>query len=69
MLEAIVSYLAENGESYWRYVGQHLLLSSQALFLAILIGLPLGYLSYKNQTIKQIAVLLTQGLRVIPSLG
>ncbi|CQR25734.1 proline/glycine betaine ABC transport system,periplasmic component [Streptococcus varani] len=69
MLEAIGSYLAENGESYWGYVGQHLLLSSQALFLAILIGLPLGYLSYKNQTIKQIAVLLTQGLRVIPSLG
>lgn len=69
MLKEISQYFAENSADYWKYVFQHLALSGQALLLALLIGLPLGYISYKNKKIQQLATLLMQGLRVIPSLG
>lgn len=69
MLNDIGRYFVENSGSYWEYVWQHLSLSAQALLLAMMMGLPLGYYSYKNEKIKQVAILLTQGLRVIPSLG
>lgn len=69
MLNQIGTYFAKNSSDYWAYVWQHVSLSVQALFLVLLIALPLGYVSYKHPKMKQLATLLTQGLRVIPSLG
>jgi osmoprotectant transport system permease protein len=69
MLSQINQYFSDNSSQYLTAVGEHLWLSLEAVLLAILIGVPLGYLSYKNQKVKQVATSLTQGLRVIPSLG
>ena len=41
----------------------------EALVLACVLALPLAYFSYEKPWVKQVSTLLTQGLRVIPSLG
>ncbi|MBM7635677.1 ABC transporter permease [Streptococcus saliviloxodontae] len=69
MIKEIVQYFAENSNTYWFYLWQHISLSLSALFFALLIGLPLGYMCYRHSLLKQLALLLSQGLRVIPSLG
>lgn len=69
MLEQISDYFSHHGAEFFHYVWQHLQLSGAALVLALAIGLPFGYLSHRHPPIKQLAVVLTQGLRVIPSLG
>ena len=69
MLKQISQYFSQYGQEFAELVWQHLSLSGLALLLALIIGVPLGYLSYKKQSIKQFVTMLTQGLRVIPSLG
>lgn len=69
MWNDILAYFAQNSRTYGQYLWQHLTLSGQALILALLLGLPLGYLSYERAWVKQLVTVLTQGLRVIPSLG
>ena len=44
-------------------------LSIEALVLACVLALPLAYFSYEKPWVQQVSTLLTQGLRVIPSLG
>lgn len=69
MLNQIGQYFSQNGQEFLGLVWQHVSLSLLALGLALVIGLPLGYLSYKQPVVKQLATMATQGLRVIPSLG
>ena len=69
MLEQMMNYYAANSELYWSYVWQHLVLSAKAILFAVMLGLPLGYLAYRHERLKQLAIFLTQGMRVIPSLG
>lgn len=69
MLNDIAAYFADNGNTYLGYVWQHISLSFEALLIALIIALPLGYFSYEKPLVRQLSTLLTQGLRVIPSLG
>ena len=69
MFQQIEEYFAQNLGSYLESVWQHLELSFGALFIAILIGLPLGYLGYQHKGARVLTSGLTQALRVIPSLG
>lgn len=69
MLNDIVAYFVDNGNTYLGYVWQHISLSFEALLIALIIALPLGYFSYEKPFVRQLSTLLTQGLRVIPSLG
>ena len=69
MLNDIAAYFADNGNTYLGYVWQHISLSFEALVIALIIALPLGYFSYEKPFVRQLSTLLTQGLRVIPSLG
>lgn len=69
MLQDIITYFVNNGQTYLTYVGQHLSLSIEALVLACVLALPLAYFSYEKPWVQQVSTLLTQGLRVIPSLG
>ena len=69
MLNDIAAYFADNGNTYLGYVWQHISLSFEALLIALIIALPLGYFSYEKPWVQQVSTLLTQGLRVIPSLG
>lgn len=69
MIEKILTYFSENSGQYWLYVWQHVSLSVEALLIALIIALPLGYISYEKAWVNQVATALTQGLRVIPSIG
>lgn len=65
----LITYFVNNGQTYLTYVEQHLSLSIEALVLACVLALPLAYFSYEKPWVQQVSTLLTQGLRVIPSLG
>ena len=69
MIQDIITYFVNNGQTYLTYVGQHLSLSIEALVLACVLALPLAYFSYEKPWVQQVSTLLTQGLRVIHSLG
>lgn len=69
MLNQIMTYLTDNSCQYWSYVWQHISISFQALVLAVLIGVSLGYVAYHFPKIRNLTTGLSQGLRVIPSLG
>lgn len=69
MIQDIITYFVNNGQTYLTYVGQHLSLSIEAQVLACVLALPLAYFSYEKPWVQQVSTLLTQGLRVIPSLG
>ncbi|AND79195.1 ABC transporter permease [Streptococcus pantholopis] len=69
MIKEIQDYFSQNSSTYLTYVWEHLSLSLFSLLLVVLIAVPLGYLGYRNAAMKQFATALTQGLRVIPSLG
>lgn len=69
MIQDIITYFVNNGQTYLTYVGQHLSLSIEALVLACVLALTLAYFSYEKPWVQQVSTLLTQGLRVIPSLG
>ncbi|WP_373714077.1 ABC transporter permease [Streptococcus sp.] len=69
MLQQLQDYFAQNLNSYLVSVWQHVELSVTALFIAIIIGMPLGYLGYKYKVARFLTSGVTQALRVIPSLG
>lgn len=69
MFEDINVYFSQNSSQYWTAVWEHLNISLLALLIAMLIGLPLGYLSWQSPLIKRISQGSIQALRVIPSLG
>lgn len=69
MLQQLQDYFAQNLNTYLVSVWQHVELSVTALFIAIIIGMPLGYLGYKYKVARFLTSGVTQALRVIPSLG
>ncbi|MEY8463157.1 ABC transporter permease [Streptococcus merionis] len=69
MLESIRDYFATHASTYIIKVWEHLSLSLMALVIVLLIGLPLGYLSFRSKLFGQISQGTVQALRVIPSLG
>ena len=69
MIHEILLYFSENSGEYIGYLLTHLRLSLQALLLASVVGLPLGYLCYKMDFLKSTITSLIQGFRVIPSLA
>lgn len=69
LLQEILNYFSENSGEYWQYIWEHLSLSFISLLIAIMIGVPLGYVSNKYEKIGRLFTFTTQGLRVIPSLA
>lgn len=69
MFQQLKDYFAQNLDTYLKTVWQHLELSGSALLIALVIGLPLGYLGYKYKVARLLTTGVTQALRVIPSLG
>ncbi len=69
MLQQMIHYFSINSEQYLQYVWEHIQLSLIALIIALIIGIPLGYISYKNKKLAEIFTSTSQFLRIIPSLA
>lgn len=69
MLQQMIHYFTTNSEQYLQYVWEHIQLSLIALIIALIIGIPLGYISYKNKKLAEIFTSTSQFLRIIPSLA
>lgn len=69
LFQQMVNYFSSNSEQYLQYVWEHLSLSIIALIIALIIGIPLGYISYKNKKLAEISTSTSQFLRIIPSLA
>jgi osmoprotectant transport system permease protein len=69
MFQQLQDYFAQNLNTYLVSVWQHVELSVTALFIAFMIGMPLGYLGYKYKVARFLTSGVTQALRVVPSLG
>lgn len=69
MLSQMVEYFMTNSDQYIQYLVEHLTLSAIALVFAMLIGIPFGYISYKNKKVAEILTSTSQFLRIIPSLA
>ena len=65
----MIDYFTSNSDQYLQYLMEHLILSAIALVIAMLIGIPFGYISYKNKKIAEIITSTSQFLRIIPSLA
>lgn len=65
----MIHYFSTNSEQYLQYVWEHIQLSLIALIIALIIGIPLGYISYKNKKLAEIFTSTSQFLRIIPSLA
>ncbi|MHC5373151.1 ABC transporter permease [Enterococcus sp. LJL120] len=69
MLSEILTYFQTSSPQYGGYLITHLLISGKALFFAALIGLPLGFLSYRIKPLAELFQTMSQLLRIIPSLA
>lgn len=52
IIQQIQQYFIEHGKDYVKILGDHVALSGEALMIALVIGLPLGYLSFSNPEYK-----------------
>lgn len=57
------------GPDFWRLTGQHLFLVLSALFLASLVGIPLGVICFYAPRLGQLVLALTSVMQTIPSLA
>ena len=69
IFQEIINYFQDNRQSFLLAVNEHLRISIIALFIAVLIGVPLGYLCTRKKIYKKVMVGLFQVLRIIPSLA
>ena len=69
MLNQIISYFQTDAESYINYIVEHMAISIEALLIALIIGVPAGYLCFRHRLLKKYIIFIAQGLRVIPSLA
>lgn len=69
MLQEIMTYFQNNSSQYLNNLLAHLAISFKALFWASLIGLPLGYISYRIRLLAEFFQMSAQLLRIIPSLA
>ena len=68
LLTGVIEYFLQNQEAFWHAARQHLLLSTTALGISILICLPLGIWISHRTAAAQVVMNLFNTLRVIPSL-
>lgn len=69
LFEQIMHYFSTNSDQYIQYLWEHLRISFVAIVIAILIGVPLGYISSRNAKIAEFFTSASQFLRIIPSLA
>lgn len=69
MLQHILEYFQSNTSIFLQYVSEHISLSLSALAIAMLIGMPLGYMGYRFKRMGSFFLTGSQALRVIPSLA
>lgn len=65
----LVSYMGRNSGMLWEYFVSHVLMVLGGVGLAIVIGVPLGILCSKNETLAKIILAITNILQVVPSLA
>lgn len=69
MFNQIVEYYQTNGNQYFEYLTQHIRISLLALTIAIILGIPLGFIGYKHKKVAEIITTSSQLLRIVPSLA
>ncbi|MGZ9583544.1 ABC transporter permease [Paenibacillus marinisediminis] len=65
----LLSYMSRNSDMLWEYFISHVLMVLGGVGLAIVIGIPLGIICSKNETLAKIILAITSVLQVIPSLA
>ncbi len=69
MWRQMIQYFQNNADSYWGAVWEHLTISVYALMIAVLIGVPAGFLCVKYKRSQKFIVTIFGVLRIIPSLA
>lgn len=69
MMASILHYFRENGPRFWGMLGAHIRISLIALVIAVLIGIPAGFLCVRHPRAQKVITGLFSVLRVIPSLA
>ena len=69
MMAGILQYFQGNSDRFWGMVGAHVRISLLALGLAILIGVPAGFLCVRCRRVQKLITGLFSLLRVVPSLA
>ncbi len=69
MLRQMSEYLVSNADQLAMQVAQHLWVSLLSLAIAVVVGVPLGYLASRSARAERIATVPFQALRVVPSLA
>ena len=69
MLNQITAYFYENSARFWGMLGAHVRISAFALLIAVLIGIPAGYLCVRWEKAQKYITGFFSMLRVIPSLA
>lgn len=65
----MIEYFASNMDQYFISLQEHVTISILALLVAVIIGVPCGYLAIKNKRHERIIIIIFQVLRVVPSLA
>lgn len=69
MFEQIINYLQNNTDAYLLAIWEHISISVMALLIAVLIGIPAGFLCVRFRRSQKWIMVLFQVLRIIPSLA
>jgi len=69
LIAQIINYFQTSSNEYLVAVGQHLYISFLALFSALIIAFPLGYVGSKSKIFSGFCQTFAQVLRIIPSLA
>ncbi len=69
LLQKAFQYYLDNQSFFWNATRQHLVLSSFAMLISMLIALPIGIWIAKRTRIAQVVINIFNGLRVVPSLA
>ena len=69
MSQKIIAYLSANMTTYLQAVQTHLMISIQALWIAVMIGIPLGIFCSRNEKFSKYVTGWFNSLRIIPSLA
>lgn len=69
LLQGAFEYFLQNQAAFWQATRQHLVLSSAALVISLLVCLPLGVWAARRAEAAQVAINFFNTLRVLPSLA
>jgi osmoprotectant transport system permease protein len=68
-IQGAFDYYLRNQSAFWQASQQHLVLSSSAMLISLLIGLPLGIWIAHRANVAQVVINIFNAIRVIPSLA